>query len=383
MKARTWLLVALIVVAAVVLAAVFLRSPDGTTRSELKIGVILPLTGEAAYLGTSVRNGMELAAPEAAKRLAEKGLTLSLVYEDSADQVKNAVSAYNKLVTVDRAEILVCVSGGWKALIPLADQQDRVLFCTVVSPSKVAAQSPWAFRFFISADSDASLMAEFAAKRLRLGEVAVLYVNDEFGNSYKEVFTKHFESVGGKVVSAEGFSPADTDFRPILTRIKGANPDAVYLLAYGNNMALAARQMRELGIDVPLLSIGTISQPDIMKQAGQAVEGAYYTTTRFNTFSPETPQLKRFVEAYTAKYQQPPVFFEVFGYDTVNLLAAAAAKAGPSPEAVRDALLALKGYKGAAGDISFSQEGEATFPVVVRQIKNGQLVDVGWSRPEN
>lgn len=367
--------VALVIIATVL---VVVCRPQTPAVNEVRVGVILPLSGPAAYLGTAVKNGMDLALPTARTKLAERKQEVSVVYEDSADQVKDAVSAYNKLTSIDRCNVIVCVSAGWKALIPLADKHQKVLFCTAVSPSKVASQSPWAFRFFTTADLDAALMARFADKHLKLTQVAVVYVNDEFGNSYRDVFADHFTRGGGQIVAAEGVSPAETDFKPVLTRVKATAPEAVYLLGYGSSMALAAKQMRALAITVPLLSIGTISQPDIMKQAGDAVEGTYYTTTQFNTFHPVTPQLTEFVDAYQKKYNQPPIFFEVFGYDSLNMLAAAASSGGTSAQAIRDGLLTLKDYPGAAGNITFSEDGEAVFPVVVRQIRNGELVDVDW-----
>jgi branched-chain amino acid transport system substrate-binding protein len=212
------------------------------------------------------------------------------------------------------------------------------------------------------------LMARYAKETLNLETAALVYVNDEFGNSYREVFTRAFEGAGGRVVLAEGISPTQTDFRTSLTRIKGRNPDAVYLLAYGNNMALVPVQMRELGIEATLLSLGTIGQPDILRQAGEAAVGAYYTSTDFNTFAPQTPELEAFVEQYTARYQQPPVFFEVFGFDTVNLLAHAADSKNATPDAIRAGLLAIRDFNAASGDITFSGDGEANFPMRVYRV---------------
>jgi branched-chain amino acid transport system substrate-binding protein len=342
----------------------------------VEIGVILPLTGEAAYVGSSVRNGMELALAQENDKYPGRKLKFSLIYEDSADRVETAVSAYTKLTTIDKVNTVVCVSSGWKAIIPLADKDEKVIFATAVSPSNVAAMSSWAFRFFISADSDATLMANFAVSHLKLSKVAILYVNDEFGNSYRDIFSKSFESKNGKIVDSEGFAQAETDFNPILTRVKSKNPEGIYILAYGNNMGLIPRQMKVLGLNIPILSIGTISQPDIMQQAGDSVEGAYYTTTRFNTFAPATPELKNFVDNYMKIYQKPPIFFEVFGYDTIKILSTVIAQYGTSAKDIRDGLLKLKNYNAAAGKVSISPEGEALFPVVVRQIKEGKYVDV-------
>jgi branched-chain amino acid transport system substrate-binding protein len=352
---------------------------DKNKQTAVTIGVILPLTGEAAYLGNSVKNGMDLAFNQSDSTLESGGINVNLLYEDSRDKVADAVSAYTKLTTIDKAQIIVCVSAGWKALIPRASEDSVILLCTAVSPSKVASQSDWAFRFFVSADSDASLMARFAAEVLKINRAAVLFVNDEFGNSYSDVFANEFSSKGGHIVAAEAFSPAETSFKPLLARIRSQSPQALYFLAYGNNMALVPKQMAEMGLDWQILSIGTISQPDIMNDAGESINGAYYTSTEFNTFAPATPQLQEFVTAFSQTFGQPPVFFEVFGYDAVGILTQAISQHGGSAQSIREGLSGLTDYPGASGNISFDDEGEAIFPVVVRQIQDGSYIDAGFS----
>jgi len=355
------------------LVVVSLLLPLGCARTgsrktgSVTIGVVLPLTGEAAYIGEMVKSGMELAFEDMSEELAQREIDLTVVYEDSGNQPKNAVSAYQKLTAVDGADVVVCVSGGWKALVPLAERDEILLFCTVVSASEVATQSPWVFRFFLSADEDASLMARFAGSRLDAKRAAVLYVNDEFGASYRDVFSRTFEERGGEVVASEAFPLDASDFRTILGKLAAAEPDVIYLLAYGNNMALVPIQMQELGIDVQLLSLGTIGQPHIMAQAGESVVGAYYASTEFSTQAPNTPELRSFVEEYERQYGQTPVFFEVFGYDTAGLLMEAMSS-GLESCSIREGLLNIKSYPGAVGEVTFSEEGEATFPMRVYQI---------------
>jgi hypothetical protein len=109
-----------------------------------------------------------------------------------------------------------------------------------------------------------------------------------------------------------------------------------------------------------------------MRQAGDAVEGVVYTTCDFNSFAPATPVLKDFVEKFTAKHKAPPIFFEVFGYDTFNMLKLAAQNTGTSAEKLRDGLLAIHDIPMAAGSITVQSNGEVSFPVVLKQIKNGQ-----------
>ena len=156
---KIWLVVIVLVV---ILVTVLLLNRGDRKPSEFKIGVILPQTGYSAFIGESVRKGMDLALDIADKTTTNS--EINLIYEDSAGDTKQAVSAYHKLVEVDRVNVVVCVSSGAKALIPLSDRDKKVLFCTAVSGSDIAKGSPWCFRFFINADVDAKMMGEYAVR---------------------------------------------------------------------------------------------------------------------------------------------------------------------------------------------------------------------------
>ncbi len=361
--------VAIIVIVIILIIVLSLNRGDRKT-SEFKIGVILPQTGHSAFIGESVRKGMDISLDIAYK--AAPNANITLIYEDSAGDIKQAVSAYHKLVSVDKVNAVVCVSSGAKALKPLADRDKIVLFCTAVSSSSITKGSPWCFRFFINADVDAKMMGEYAVQKQGFKKPAVIYINDEMGLSYSNVFSATVESLGSKVVASEGFSFGVSDFKPILLKIAEAKPDAIYIQAYIDSMARIPVQMKEIGLNIPILSVGTISQPEVMRQAGSAVEGVVYTTCDFNTFAPATPELKQFVEKFTAKYHSPPIFFEVFGYDTLNMLKLAAEKMGTSDANLQKGLLAIEDVPMAAGIISVQPSGEVSFPVVLKQIKDGQ-----------
>ena len=364
---KKWTIAVVVIVA--LLIAILALNRQGGNDPEFKIGVILPQTGYTAFIGESVRKGMDLAL-EMTPQISD-GTNIALVYEDSAGDVKQAVSAYHKLVSVDKVDAIVCVSSGSKALTPLADRDKKVLFCTAVSGSDIANDSPWCFRFFINADVDAKMMGEYAVQKRGFKKLAVIYINDEMGLSYNTVFAKTIEGLGSKIVTAEGFGFGVSDFKPILLKIAEAKPDAIYIQAYTDSMARIPIQMKEIGLNIPILSVGTISQPEVMQQAGNAVEGVVYTTTDFNTFAPATPELKTFVDKFTAKHQAPPIFFEVFGYDTFNMLMKASQN-GSSSDKLQDGLLAIDNVPMASGNVSVQPNGEVSFPVVLRQIKNGQ-----------
>lgn len=337
----------------------------------LKVGVILPLTGPSSYIGTSIKNGMEIATDEFNAR-PDKPFALKLEYSDTGGQPAKAVTAWQALAASLSPQAVIAVQEGVKGLLPLAASDRRVLLATSVPDNGIAGVNPWAFRFFINAKTDAGMIAKYAVEKLGKKRLALIYVNDSMGTSYRESFTATVKELGAEVVTEQAFGPADTEFRNQVLRIKEATPDAVYLVGYGKSLSSIPTQLRESGVEATLLSVGTISQPDIMAAAGTAVEGCYYTTSEFFTFAPATPELKAFVDAYQAKFGQVPVFFEVFGYDSLRLILHAAAQGGLTSDAMRSALTTTKGLPLAAGNVNVGADGDVQFPVVVKMIKNGQ-----------
>ncbi len=360
-----------VLVLVVAAGAWFFNGGQPAAPDTLKVGVILPLTGSTSYIGASVKGGMEIAVDEFNAR-QDKPFALRLEFSDTGGQPAKAVTSWQALQATLSPQAVIAVQEGVKGLLPLAESDKRVLLATSVPDNGIAGVNPWSFRFFINAKTDAGMIAEYAAKKLGKKRFAMIYVNDSMGTSYRESFAETVKRLGAEVVTEQSFGPADTDFRSQVVRVKEAAPDAVYLIGYGKSLSSVPTQLRENGVDATLLSVGTISQPDIMAAAGAAVEGCYYTTSDFFTFAPATPELKAFVDAYQARFGQVPVFFEVFGYDSLRLILHAAAQGGLAAEDLRTALAATRDLPLAAGKVSVGPDGDVQFPVVVKMIKDGK-----------
>jgi branched-chain amino acid transport system substrate-binding protein len=348
-----------------------------TAANNFCVGVILPLTGNSAYIGQSVKNGMDIASADYAKQEASKQLHLQLEYSDTGGDAAKVVTAYQSLVNIKNCPSIIAVQEGVKALIPLAEQDKRVLLATSVPDNGITGKNPWVFRFFVSAESDAGTMAEYAFSKLNLRKGAIIYVNNSTGISYRDSFTQKFTKLGGNIIEAQAFNPDDVDFRTQALKIKQAAPDAVYIVGYGKSIANIPIQLREAGVTATFLSIGTISQPEILQAAGEAANGLYYTTAEFATdLNAGTPELKQFVDSYKTRFGTNPVFFEFFGYDSLKLLLLAAKRGGTQPEKLREGMSAIANIPLAVGNVSVGQDGNVQFPIVVRKIVDGK-----WTAP--
>ena len=169
---------------------------SGSTHEDKRIGVILSLTGPAQFFGTEMKNGMDLANDE------EK---LNLFFEDSAGDVKTGISAYRKLKDIDGIDAaIVAISGVAGGVIPVAESDKIPVIQTLVSAKKIS-DSDYSFRYFTSAEQEAPIMARFASENLKLKNVAVINVNDDYGRAYASLFKENVEASGGKVSVIETF----------------------------------------------------------------------------------------------------------------------------------------------------------------------------------
>jgi len=142
-------------------------------QEQLKVGVIIPLTGPAAIWGQNIKNGIELSNQD----LKTKGIDIKIIYEDSQASPTIGLTAYNKLKSIDNVDVLiVAVSRVSVPIIPLADKDQIPMFMTLTASKGAADKSPYAFRFFATAEQFAYPHVDIMDSKTT---AAILYVNDE------------------------------------------------------------------------------------------------------------------------------------------------------------------------------------------------------------
>lgn len=348
----------------------------GTSTSEdtLHVGVALPLTGDAAVYGQAIKDGIELGAQQ--DTAADGSTRISLIYEDDQGLPRQAISAIRRLIDVEHTPIIIggAMSSTAEPIIPVIDQAKVVLLSPTATKPGLPAMSSFFFRLWPSDDYDGKVMAEAAYNDLGLRRVAILYVNVAYGVGITEVFTREFEALGGDIVSSEGYRQGATDFRTILTRIAAKNPDAIYLPGYVAEIGNILRQARELDINTRFIGVNSLYDPQLIKLAGQAAEGAVFTYPTFDVASKEA-STQEFVTAFRARYGRDPDAFAAQGYDAYRIVERALklseALTGPS---LRDALHRIGRYSGPGGTFEFDDQGDVQKPLRLMTVRNGEFV---------
>ncbi|MNI23597.1 Leucine-, isoleucine-, valine-, threonine-, and alanine-binding protein precursor [compost metagenome] len=217
-------------------------------------------------------------------------------------------------------------------------------------------------------------MANFALDSLK-AKTAVIYTDtsSDYSKGLQKFFEETFKSKGGEVLSQESYQQKDSDFKAVLTRIKAANPDVIYLPGYYEEVGKILKQAREMGITAPFLGGDGWDSPQLAEIAGaDALNDTYMS----NHYSPEdtAAEVTSFVDAYkAANGGAVPDGMAALGYDALKLVADAITRAGEAdPAKIKDALAATKDLQLATGKITLNETHDPVKAAVVLKFVGGK-----------
>ena len=340
---------------------------------DIPIGVILPLSGGGASLGKACLNGIQLATDEFNSNSASKSSRVHLIAED--DQLKPAVgvSVFQKLIGVDKVKAVIgpLSSGVTLAVAPVAEKAQVVILSPGASAPALTGAGDYIFRNELSEQYGAKIQAELAIKPLRFKRIALLYPNNEYGVGTAKVFRESYIQLGGKIVADEAYPSETTDFRTALTRIKSANPDAIFVV-FQDEIVNIVKQKAELGVPGAIYTTPVIEDTSILRALGNLSDGIIHT--HYGTFDSNatTGRASDFVKRYTARFGETPSYYSAQGYDAANLLFRALQDAGGNMEMIKSSLHQITAFPGITGETSFDRNGDVTKPVSLRIIRDGK-----------
>ena len=348
---------------------------DKKTTS-VQMGATFPLTGEVASYGQKAKRGIELAVEELNAAGGLMGKPLRIDFQDDRNDKKEAVSIMTKFATIDKVPVVFGSAGSSAslAIAPLANRHKVILISPISSSSQLSTEGgSFFFRTCPADDLQAEILANWVDES-RAKQVAIVYTNNSWGKPLAEGFQSKFVALGGKVLSSDGVTEGSTDFRTIITKIKGLNGlDAVVSPTYPKEGAAFVRQARELDLKVPLFGGDNWGSPEFITIAGQAAEGVLYTAPSES----QSPEYTGFAQRYKAKYSEEPDIFGAYSFDAANAVFRAVKVAGSTnAQKIRDSLLTVS-FVGVSGHIAFRSNGDLKSEAFARKtIKNGQAVNV-------
>lgn len=345
-----------------------------SAQTPLRIGVVNSTTGPQAPIGETINNGYTLALED----LAKKGIKVELVKEDDTGKPQIALSGFEKLATRDNVLGVVgaYTSACSSAIAKKAEQYKIPLVIPVASKEEITRQGQkYVFRVSATTEDYASVLLTMALSLGKPKTLAILNENTDFGTSGAKSAKLIAAQKGLQVVAEEAYAAGSPDYRSTLAKIKGTNPDLVFMVSYVADGILLMRQARELGLK-PQAFLGAGAGFAQMQFAQEReISNLVFSSTQW---TPEVswPGAKDFAARYRAKFGKQEVpYHAANAYATLMVMGEAAARAGGNREALRAALAGGQ-WDGILGKIQFkafegySNQNDHT--MLVEQIQNGK-----------
>ncbi len=358
---------------AIIIAGTFV-SCDKSSKT-FNLGGVAPATGEAATFGIASHNGIDLAVAEWNAKGGVLGKQIKLSFADDKGDPAEGATVFTKLIEQDKVSAIVgtVMSKVSLAGAPICQNAKVPMISPTSTNPKVTEVGDYIFRACFIDPFQGTVGAKFAFDELKAKKAACLFdVGNDYTKGLSEFFKAKFTALGGEVVGYEGHATGTTDFKAQLTKILAGKPDVLYVSDYYNDVALIAKQARELGFKGPLVGGDGWDSPKLCEVGGPALEGCFFT----NHYAADDtrPIIQDFVKKYKEKYNASPDALACLAYDATYLVLNAVQKAGVAEgPAIRDALKATD-MAVVSGQVKFDENRNPVKSAVVIEIKGGKFV---------
>ena len=339
----------------VALGAAAVALPVSAQDGPILVGVQVPTTGSEATYGNDMLNAVRIAADEINEGGGLLGRQVELVVGDSACDPQAAVNAASKLASqnVDGVVGGYCSGATLPTLKTYGDANIPFVITASNSTQLIPANPGNAFMINSTGDDQAAKALEFLEGQ-GVNSLAIVDQGDAYSQDLAGLTADEWQAAGHEVALRETVSKGEQDYSALVTKIRSANPDAVFWTAYYADGGLLIRQLRQGGYQGTIAVGDGSNSPQLFEIAGQAADGVYAFSNPTAEFLPAAAS---FIEAYRAETGNAPGPYAPLTYDGMKLLAWAIEKAGTTDhQAVIDALASADGEEWLSGPISFTDE---------------------------
>jgi branched-chain amino acid transport system substrate-binding protein len=350
----------------------------GSARAQgatIKIGMCAPVTGPAAESGGYAIKGAKIALDAVNKAGGILGKQAELVVEDDQTTNPGIVLAFSKLAA--QSDIVAFLgsirSTQVHAMAPDVLKLGKPVMIGGTDPNLTHMGNQWLFRFRPNDSYSGRVIAEYGVNTLAKKKWAVLHSTDAFGTAGGKALTEALQKLGAPPVLDQGYANQSQDFTPVVLAIKQSGADILgSYFTFENDLGIFARQLRQLGVNIPWVGSPSIVNITALKLAGPAL----YNTYGVADYAEESSDgSKAFGKAYRDLVKVAPDNQSSWTYDAINVLAAAINKAGSTePGKIREAILATKKFPGAEGEYNFDQNGDGLHGYNIVKNEKGSIV---------
>lgn len=349
---------------------------------EIKVGVVMPLSGAVAGYGQAGMRGLEIM--QEIMPTNQKGDSLKMIVLDNKSDKIESANAIRKLISSEKVELVFgpMTTTNALAMTKTVEESKTPLIAAVATGDRVTKGKKFVTRIAFGDSFQGTISAHFSKKELGATTAAVLFdSSSDYSIGLTKSFEEQFKKLGGNVVIKSEFKSGSKDFKAQLSSIKAKNPDVIFMPVYYNEAALIMVQYQQLGMKIPVVGgDGVASSHVFFEVAKDATEGVM-VTDYYSTNSEQTELGKKFIKAYEDKYKESVSSFNIMFADAY-LLAMKAFSECPKGDkiCVNDKIRNQENFEGVSGIFTL-KNGESIRSAVFNKVENGKLVYQSTVKP--
>ncbi len=374
-----WMKLSCVAVAVCTLIGVALSAGAAET---IKIGLLAPLTGNAAADGESVQNSVKLAVERVNGEGGLLGRKVEVVtYDDRAD-AKDSVALSHKLIEQDK---VVAVVGGsystpMRAVAPIFQEEKIPFVAAYAVHPDITKAGNFCFRNGFLGTVEGKAAAYAGVKMLKAKKIALLVSDNDFGRTLSQGFKYYItKNAAGAatIVSEQAYPMSEKDFRAYLTKIKQESPDLIFASGYYFQTGPVVKQAREMGITAHIMGEEGADSPKFLEIAGPAAAEGFVIVTNLNR-DDKRPEVQKFLKTYETRFKIQPDMVGASAYDAFMMICDSIKRAkSVKADDVRNALANIKNFDGLTGQVKRFTNGEVVKDVQVQIVKKGRFHNLG------
>ena len=351
------------------------KKNNSTSTDKIKIGVVLPLSGPVAEPGKNVLSGIQISVD--AYNDTTKNNKIELIIEDSKSNPKDGVSAFKKLVEVDKAKIVIgdIMSSVFLATAPIAEKEKILLVSPGASNPAVTNAGDYIFRDYTSDNYDGVVMAGYIYANLNKKRTAVAYVNNDYGVGVKDAFIAEYKKKGGIISATESYAGGQTDLKTIARKLKESQPECIYIVGNPAENGYLVKELKNQDSKAQITGNLSFEDESFYKIAGSAYDSIIFSSPYFNISSNDA-YTRNFVTKYRVKYNKEPSVEAALGYDVGGILIKALADCKYNVKDIKDAMYRVQNFEGVTGTTSFDANGDVKKTILIKSIKKDKTVKI-------
>ncbi|RLA97370.1 MAG: ABC transporter substrate-binding protein [Deltaproteobacteria bacterium] len=384
---------ALLVVAIVVALGAFVPHANAGEKVEpIKIGAFFALSGPAAFIGAPTKLVAQMVVDQINEEGGINGKPLKLITGDTEGDPTKALMVAKRLVENEKVVALIgpTRTGTGMAVKSYIESHHIPTVMTVGGDPVIAGGKFGPYKWTFKSPQRSSIAVRKVyeyLKKQKLTKVALITASDGFGKDGLRWLQKFAGEYGLEIVAKESFHPKDTDMTTQLVKIKASPAQVLICWTIGPAGALVAKNVRQLGMKIPLVQCHGLPGPKYLELAGAAAEGNIMPSTKLMAYDqlpdsdPQKAVIKKFVHLYKDVYHYDKDFpintHSGYAWDAIYIVANAMRKAGTNPDKLRDAIENTKNYVGVSGIYNITPEdhnGLGTDSMIIVKIVNGKWV---------